>query len=376
LGGDEFVVILDALSNDAELATEQAHTIAEKISISLAHPYRLESYTHHGSASIGVALFSKGEVNSEELIKRADTAMYEAKRAGRNTVRFYDQAVQKNLEARGNLEHALHSAVSENQLELYYQLQVDKNKNPIGAEGLLRWHQPELGLLQPSDFITLAEESDLILPIGAWVLRTACAQLKHWEASEATRDLVLSVNISAVQLRKSNHSLEQQNFGSTRKLIKPNLVEQIQNVLESSEINPARLKLEITESLALHDIDFTIETLLHLKALGISIAMDDFGTGHSSLAHLKRMPLDQIKIDQSFVRDIVSDNYDQAIVKSMVDMANNIGISIIAEGVENQAQLDVLLNQGCDLFQGFLFGEALPIDEFEQGLVKHGKGEE
>jgi EAL domain-containing protein (putative c-di-GMP-specific phosphodiesterase class I) len=187
---------------------------------------------------------------------------------------------------------------------------------------------------------------------------------------------VLSVNISAVQLRKSNHSLEQQNFGSTRKLIKPNLVEQIQNVLESSEINPARLKLEITESLALHDIDFTIETLLHLKALGISIAMDDFGTGHSSLAHLKRMPLDQIKIDQSFVRDIVSDNYDQAIVKSMVDMANNIGISIIAEGVENQAQLDVLLNQGCDLFQGFLFGEALPIDEFEQRLMKHGKGEE
>lgn len=375
LGGDEFVVILDALSNDPVTAAEQAHTIAEKISISLAHPYRLENYTHHGSASIGVALFSRGEINSEELIKRADTAMYEAKRAGRNTVRFYDQTVQKSLEARSSLEHSLHSAIAEKQFELYYQIQVDQHKKPIGAEGLLRWHHPELGLLYPQDFIGLAEESDLILPIGAWVLSTACTQLKKWEASEATRDLVLSINISAVQLRKSNHTTEQLNFGSTRRLRKPSLVEQVQNAIATSQIHPSRLKLEITESLALHDIDFTIETLLHLKALGISIAMDDFGTGHSSLAHLKRMPLDQIKIDQSFVDEIVSDNYDQAIVKSMVDMANNIGIRIIAEGVENQAQLDVLLNQGCDLFQGFLFGEALPIDEFEQGLMKYVKSE-
>ncbi|MEQ1556950.1 MAG: EAL domain-containing protein, partial [Gallionella sp.] len=354
LGGDEFVVVLNDLRGDQESAAAQAGIIAEKICIALGEPYHLKSHTHHGGASIGVALFNHGEIDAEEILKRADTAMYQAKRAGRNTVRFYDEMVQDSLEARSNLQSGLHAALADNQLELYYQVQVDRNKRPIGAEALLRWHHPELGMMYPTQFINLAEESDLIIHLGQWVLNAACAQLKIWESQPHTRDIVLSINVSAAQLRKSKHLSKVENAHiSTTKLHKPTFVEQVQLALQQSGINPTRLKLEITESMALHDIEYTISLLQHLKALGVSISMDDFGTGHSSLSHLKRMPLDQIKIDQSFVAEIATDNYDQAIVKSMIEMAASMNITILAEGVETTAQEDALSAQGCHNFQGY-----------------------
>lgn len=369
LGGDEFVVILDALHDDAETAAEQAGMIAEKICIALNRPYHLKTYTHHGGASIGVALFSHGEISGEELLKRADTAMYQAKRAGRNTVRFYDQHTQNALEARSDLEHSLYAALDDHQFELYYQVQVDQDKKPLGAEALLRWHHPELGMLYPTQFIGLAEESDLIISIGDWVLVTACAQLKKWEAAAHTRDLVLSINVSTAQLRKSKHVTKNgHTHDSAARRHKPDFIEQVQHALASSGIDPSRLKLEITESMALHDIEYTIEVLQQLKALGVSLSMDDFGTGHSSLTHLKLMPIDQIKIDQSFVQGIATDNYDLAIVKSMIDMAASMKINILAEGVETQAQEAALRSQGCMSFQGHLFGKPLPIEEFEQWL--------
>ncbi len=371
LGGDEFVVLLDALPGDAETAAEQAGLIAEKICVSLNQPYQLNSYTHHAGASIGVALFRRGEVSSEELLKRADTAMYQAKRAGRNTVRFYDQDTQNALEARSNLEHNLHSALLEQQLELYYQVQVDISGKPLGAEGLLRWHHPQLGLLYPTQFISLAEESDLIVSIGNWVLHAACQQLIRWESNPLTKDLVLSVNVSAAQLRQSKHVSSNNQFSSASRMHKPSFIEQVQFMLNKSGIDPSKLKLEITESLATQDIDYTIEMLQHLKSLGVSLSMDDFGTGHSSLKHLKRMPIDQIKIDQSFVQEIVTDNYDKAIVKSMIDMAHSLNIDILAEGVENKAQAQALVSQGCVSFQGHYYGRPISIKDFEAALQTH-----
>ncbi|MDD4977389.1 MAG: EAL domain-containing protein [Gallionella sp.] len=372
LGGDEFVVLLDALRGDAESANEMAGTIAEKICVALNQPYHLTSYTHHGGASLGVALFSRGDIDAEELLKRADTAMYQAKRAGRNTVRFYDQNTQNALEARSELEHHLYAALQDDQFELYYQIQVDQHRKAIGAEALLRWHHPELGLLHPSQFISLAEESDLILSIGNWVLNTACAQIKRWEASPLTRDLVLSINVSAAQLRKSKHVTKNgRNIASTASLYRPDFIEHLQQALNASGIDPSRLKLEITESMALLDMEHTISVLQQLKALGVSLSMDDFGTGHSSLTHLKRMPLDQIKIDQSFVKEIATDEYDMAIVRSMIDMAASMRINILAEGVENEAQEQVLLSQGCLSFQGHLYGKPVILVEFEQCVQRH-----
>ena len=372
LGGDEFVVLLDALRGDAESANEMAGTIAEKICVALNQPYHLTSYTHHGGASLGVALFSRGDIDAEELLKRADTAMYQAKRAGRNTVRFYDQNTQNALEARSELEHHLYAALQDDQFELYYQIQVDQHRKAMGAEALLRWHHPELGLLHPAQFISLAEESDLILSIGNWVLNTACTQLKHWESSPLTRDLVLSINVSAAQLRKSKHVTKNgRNNASTASLYLPDFIEHLQQALNTSGIDPSRLKLEITESMALHDMEHTISVLQQLKALGVSLSMDDFGTGHSSLTHLKRMPLDQIKIDQSFVKEIATDEYDLAIVRSMVDMAASMRINILAEGVENETQEQVLLSQGCLSFQGHLYGKPVILVEFEQCVHRH-----
>ncbi|MGB8516647.1 MAG: EAL domain-containing protein [Gallionella sp.] len=373
LGGDEFVVILDTLSSDADTALEQANLIAEKISVSLAYPYALNNYTHHGSASLGVVLFNHGEVGSEELLKRADTAMYEAKRAGRNTVRFYDKQTQNALEARSNLEHNMHTALSAGQFALHYQVQVDQHTKPIGVEALLRWQHPELGLLYPTQFISLAEESDLIITLGEWILDTACKQIQRWESNPHTCDLVLSINVSAAQLRRSKHIIQTgRSDNSTTRLRKPDFVEQVQHALTHSGINPARLKLEITESMALHDIEFTIATMLHLKSLGVGIALDDFGVGHSSLTHLKRIPVDQIKIDQSFVASINSDDYDKAIVHAMIDMAASLSISTIAEGVETQEQEDTLRLQGCLSFQGHLYGKPMPAAEFEAWLENAG----
>ncbi len=353
LGGDEFVVILDDLANDEKAAAAQAAMIAQKISASLNRPYLLDRLTHNCSCSIGAALFSKGNESAEELLKRADTAMYQAKHAGRNTVRFFDPQTQAVLETRSELERALRMAVARQQLHLYYQLQVDESLRPIGAEALLRWTHPGLGTIPPDQFIPLAEETGLILPIGYWVLETACAQLKQWESNPATRELVLAVNVSGRQFREED------------------FVAQVKSQLASSGIIPSRLKLEITESMALHDVEHVIGTMRQLKDLGVNFSMDDFGTGHSSLSNLKRLPLDQIKIDQSFVHNLSTDSNDAAIVKAIIAMAASMKLDTLAEGVETEAQRQFLATCGCRAYQGDLFSKPVPLEQFERILLQH-----
>ncbi|MGC2456365.1 MAG: EAL domain-containing protein [Gallionellaceae bacterium] len=350
LGGDEFIVILEKLSEDIQQAAAQTEAAGEKLLAVISQPYSLKGYKYHSSASIGISLFRNQEITVDELLKRADTAMYQAKSAGRNTLRFYDPAVQMVLEARTTLENDLHRALAENQFILYYQMQVYNTVHILGAEVLIRWQHPQRGLVSPLEFIPLAEETGLILPIGQWVLETACAQLKAWEADGLTRDLQLAVNVSARQFHQ------------------PNFVEQVCQTLRSHALNPGRLKFELTESLVLDNIDDTIVKMQALREVGVRFSMDDFGTGYSSLSYLTQLPLDQLKIDQSFVRNIGVKHSDAVIVQTIIGMADNLGLKVIAEGVETEDQRTFLEQHGCTLCQGYLFGRPVPIEEFEEKL--------
>ncbi len=350
LGGDEFVVILQGLGQSAILAANQAEDLGEKIVASLSQPYHLGEHEHHSSVSIGVSMFQGRDSKVDELLQRADTAMYQAKSSGRNAVRFFERSMQEAVSSRAALETALRNALSKNELGLYYQMQVNHDKKIIGAEALLRWNNLERGFIPPDEFIPLAEESGLILPIGAWVLETACQQLKRWQELPDTRNLQLAVNVSARQFRQ------------------PKFVEQVKNIVNTYAIDASRLKLELTESAVLTDVDETINKMLALKEFGVQFSMDDFGTGYSSLSYLKRLPLNQIKIDKSFVRDIVEDKSDAVIVKTIIDMSINFNLEVIAEGVETIEQLEILQQNGCHLFQGYLFGKPVPLIEFESLL--------
>ena len=276
--------------------------------------------------------------------------MYRAKADGRNTVRFFDPAMQAALENRIKLETELRRALPGRELRLYYQAQVNSVGKVVSAEALIRWEHPQRGLVSPVQFIPLAEDSGLILPIGAWVMETACAQLKEWEKHPAGRDLKLAVNVSARQFRQAD------------------FVSMTKEIVELSGINPSLLKLELTESIVINNVADTIEKMHQLKSLGLTFSMDDFGTGYSSLAYLKRLPLDQLKIDQSFVRDISQDPNDAAIVQTIITMGHTLGMNVIAEGVETQAQLDFLLQHGCKTYQGYLFSRPVPLAEFEKLL--------
>lgn len=350
LGGDEFVVVLEELSEQPDEAAAQTELVAEKISSELGRPYLINDYECLTTPSIGVSLFHGHQESVDELLKHADVAMYQAKAAGRNAVRFFDPAMQAILNKRDELLAALRYALQKQQLQLYYQIQVDSAKRPLGAEVLLRWNHPERGLVSPVEFIPLAEESGLIVPIGLWVLQTACAQLKVWQQDIHTRDLVLAVNVSAKQFRAAD------------------FVTQVQRVLLESGAKPARLKLELTESTVLENVEDTIAKMRELKLLGISFSMDDFGTGYSSLSYLKRLPLDQIKIDQSFVRDITTDPNDAAIVQTIIAMTEAMGLNVIAEGVETEAQQEFLELRGCHAFQGYLFSKPVALSQFESLL--------
>lgn len=352
LGGDEFVVVLESLGTHVGEAATQAELVAEKIRTSLNEPYMLKEHQYHTTPSIGIALFRDHQDSLDNLLKYADTAMYQAKAAGRNAIRFYDPEMQAALEARTELADELRLALDKQQFLLYYQIQVDSLRRPLGAEALLRWEHPERGLVSPAQFIPLTEETGLILPIGLWVLQTACAQLKVWQHDARTRDLTLAVNVSAKQFRQMD------------------FVTQVQRVLLESGAKPSLLKLELTESMVLENVEDTITKMRELKLLGVSFSMDDFGTGFSSLQYLKRLPLDQIKIDQSFVRDIASDPNDAAIVQTIIAMTEALGLNVIAEGVETEAQRDFLDKHGCHTFQGYLFSKPVPIGEFEASLVK------
>jgi diguanylate cyclase (GGDEF)-like protein/PAS domain S-box-containing protein len=346
-GGDEFVLILEGLSSKQDEAAAHAETVAEKVRTALNQSYKLNGMEHHSSTSIGINLFFNHLGRVDELFKQADMAMYQAKQAGRNAIRFFDPAMQAALEARGKLEEALRGAIANRQLRLHYQIQVDAALQPIGAEALLRWEHPELGVIAPMEFIELAEDTGLILPIGLWVLETACAQIRLWQSDPLLRELNISVNVSARQFRHED------------------FVAQVETVLDETGVNPGRLKLELTESLILNNVEESIIKMDQLKSIGVEFSMDDFGTGYSSLSYLKRLPLDQIKIDQSFVRDISTDPSDAAIVQTIIAMAGTLGLMVIAEGVETEAQREFLESRGCPAFQGHLFGAAVPVEQFE-----------
>ncbi|WP_333872878.1 EAL domain-containing protein [Methylobacter sp.] len=347
LGGDEFVIILENLDKEDSQAATQAQAVGEKILNALNQPYLLNGDKHYTSASIGISLFINYDVTREEILKRADAAMYQAKSAGRNTLRLFDPDMQASLESRMTLEIELRHALAQNQFQLHYQIQVDNSGEIIGAEALLRWKHPQQGLMTPDRFIPLAEESGLILPIGDWVLRTACLQLKAWADNSATKDLQLAVNVSAYQFSQ------------------PGFVNQLCKILIETGANATRLKLELTESLLMHNITDTSEKMEALKPLGIRFSMDDFGTGYSSLRYLKTLPITQLKIDQSFVRDIIIDPSDATIVKTIISMADNLGLNVIAEGVETEEQRACLERLGCFAYQGYLFSKPVPLAEFE-----------
>ncbi len=353
LGGDEFVVMLEDLSEQPLEAAAQTEAIGDKILAALGEPYLLDTLVYHSTASIGSTLFTDHEQGTEGLLKQADIAMYQAKKSGRNTLRFFDPQMQEAINARALLEGELRQAIEKQQFQLYYQIQVDNWGRPVGAEALIRWMHPERGLVPPLQFIPLAEETGLILPIGLWVLETACAQLRAWQQEALTRDLGLAVNMSA------------------RQFCQADFVAQIQSLVQRHGINPGRLKLELTEGMLLEDIEKTIATMRTLKEIGIQFSLDDFGTGYSSLQYLKQLPLSQIKIDQSFVRDIVVDPGDSEIVSTIIAMARNLTLDSIAEGVETEEQYQILKNSGCVHYQGYLFGRPVPIEQFEE-LLKQG----
>ena len=345
-GGDEFVLLLEGLSEESATAAVQARGVGDKILEALNQPYNLAGEEFHSSSSIGVTLFSNYQKNLDELLKQADTAMYEAKKAGRNTLRFFDPLMQEELEARAQLEAGLREALRKQEFQLYYQMQVDYSGRILGAEVLIRWIHPEQGLISPVQFIPLAEETGLIIPIGTWVLESACRQLKAWEDNPLTRELQLAVNVSGRQFRQ------------------PDFVAQISETLDRTFINPQRLKLELTESIVLDNVADTIAKMQAIRQFGVSFSMDDFGTGYSSLAYLTRLPLKQLKIDQSFVRNIGINASDATIVQTIIGMADNLGMEVIAEGVETQEQRDFLERVGCMVYQGYLYGKPVSVDEF------------
>ncbi len=355
-GGDEFVVILEDLT-EGVLSGTQAENVATKILHAVSQPYLLDltvnggvqnTRGYHCTSSIGITLFQGHAVSADELMKRADTAMYQAKAAGRNTLRFFDPEMQAEVAARAALDNDLREALEEGQFCLYYQPQVDHAGHWTGAEALVRWQHPGRGLVSPAQFIPQTEATGLILPLGNWVLETACQQLVAWDRLPATAHLTVAVNISARQFRQAG------------------FVDQVLAIIDRTGANPTKLKLELTESLLLENVADIIVKMTALKAKGVGFSLDDFGTGYSSLAYLKRLPLDQLKIDPSFVRDVLTDPNDAAIARTIVALAHSMGLAVIAEGVETEAQREFLAANGCTAYQGYLFGRPMPIADFLQ----------
>ena len=353
VGGDEFVIVLENLGKQIQQAAFQLETLAEKILATLNQPYHLADYDRQSTPSIGIVMFSGDKISIDDLMKRADIAMYQAKRVGRNSIRFFDLDMQAAVEMRSSLEESMKRALPQQQFMLLYQAQTDDTGKIVGAEVLLRWQHPTNGLILPDDFIHIAEETGLIVPIGLWVLKSACHQLKTWEQEPGKNHLHIAVNVSARQFQQAD------------------FVEQIIGMLKSTDINPSRLTLELTESMVLDSTPETISKMQALKKTGLKFAMDDFGTGHSSLSSLKKLPLDQLKIDQMFIRDITENNDAAIIVQTIIAMAHNLCMEVIAEGVETKMQKDFLIRHHCVNFQGYFFGKPMPIKEFEQALSQN-----
>ena len=351
IGGDEFVVLLADLGCEGEEAKGAARSICDKILLSLNRPYDLGGRRIISSPSIGVVMVDGANPSAEDLLTQADIAMYQAKKGGRNTMRLFDPQMQRALTRRAALEAALHHALERRELQLFYQVQVDEHDQPIGAEALLRWYNPDLKWVSPGEFIELAEELGLIVPIGQWVLDTACAQLRAWSRDPQTASLHLCVNISARQFHQDE------------------FVDIVDAAIQGYGIDPTRLDLELTESMLFENVEQTIQKMNALKALGVRFSLDDFGTGYSSLQYLKRLPLNQLKIDQSFVRELSASNSDRVIVQTIIAMAQSLGLELIAEGVETRPQRRLLEEMGCRRYQGYLFSKPVPIDDFETRLA-------
>jgi len=344
-GGDEFMLMLDELGLERQQAVSRIEVVANKILYALSQPYNLRGHVYTSTASVGLVLFDQhaGEVN--ELLKMADAAMYQAKAAGRNAARFYDPAMQALALARTELEKDLQRGLQAQEFVLHYQLQVDASGIPLGAEALVRWQHPQRGLIQPGAFIALAESTGLILQLGQAVLEAACLQLVRWSVAVGTADWVMAVNVSALQFAQDD------------------FVDCVAQALETSGANAQRLKLELTESMLVGDVTDMLAKMQSLKDLGVRFSLDDFGTGYSSLAYLKRLHMDQLKIDQSFVRDLLTDPDDAVISQTIVSLGHNFSMQVIAEGVETTGQRDCLVKMGCDAFQGYLFARPVEADE-------------
>jgi predicted signal transduction protein with EAL and GGDEF domain len=349
LGSDEFVVMLEDLSEVAEEAAAQAKAAAERILTAVDQPYLLEDRECLSSASIGITVYGNRQNGTEDILQQADIALHQAKAAGRKALRFFSPALQAAVNARATLEGELRHAIAARQFLLYYQPQLDSGRI-TGAEALIRWNHPRRGIVQPGEFIPLTEESRLILPLGEWILETACKQIVSWAAHEETAHLTLAVNISALQFRQ------------------PKFVEQVLAALNHTGASPRNLKLELTESLFVESFEDVIAKMVELHSHGLSFSLDDFGTGYSSLAYLKRLPLDQLKIDRAFVRDMLVDATSGAIAQTIISLARAMGLSVIAEGVETEEQRSYLASLGCHSFQGFLASRPLPLKEFTELL--------
>ncbi|MCH8622315.1 EAL domain-containing protein [Undibacterium sp. TS12] len=346
-GGDEFVVLLEGLHEELQHAADLAENVAEKIRKTLSETFNLGHIDYDSSGSMGITMFGVEAIGIDELLRRADMAMYQAKASGKNNVRFFDPSMQAALEFRTAMETDLRQALAYGQFILHYQLQVSALGDPIGAEVLLRWRHPVRGLVSPLDFIPLAEETGMILPIGLWVLETACKQIATWKDDPVKSGMQLAVNVSARQFRH------------------PGFVDDVKRILQETGANPILLKLELTESVVLEDVAIVIEKMQAIKILGVGFSMDDFGTGYSSLSYLQRLPLTQLKIDRSFVHNLPDDVNNANIVRTIISLGASLDLNVIAEGVETEQQRDFLLQSGCQAYQGYLFCKPVPIEEFD-----------
>jgi diguanylate cyclase (GGDEF)-like protein/PAS domain S-box-containing protein len=349
LGGDEFVVMLEDIGEVPSEAAALAESVGRKVLTTLNQEYELGGQRYHSSPSIGITLMFQHLHTLDELLKRADLAMYQSKAAGRNTLRFFDPDMQAAATARAAMEKDLRVALENDAFVLYYQPVVNVHSQVTGVEALVRWMHPRRGIVSPAEFIPVAEQTGLILDLGQWVLRVACAQLVAWSAEPSTEVLTMAVNVSARQFRH------------------PDFCNQILGLLQFSGANPHRLKIELTESLLLSDIEDAVRKMGELRDIGVGFSLDDFGTGYSSLSYLKRLPLDQLKIDQSFVRDVLLDPNDAAIARTILNLAQSLDLGVVAEGVETEGQRQFLLDNGCKSFQGYLFGRPVPIEQLVLG---------
>ncbi|WP_052501378.1 bifunctional diguanylate cyclase/phosphodiesterase [Thiomicrospira microaerophila] len=352
-GGDEFIVLAEGLSQEKHKAAYEAEQLAEKIRAALSSVYQFDHFEHVSSPSIGIVLFKDHEDGTaEDIVCKADSAMYQAKQAGRNTIKLFDPKMQTLIEERLALESDLKSAIENNQFELLYQPQLNAQNRVIGAEALIRWHHPERGLVSPAEFIPLAEQSELILLIGDWVLHEAVRSLAKWKKNASLAHLTLAVNISAQQIHQVH------------------FVEHVQEYIKEYVFDPKNLKLELTESMMLMDIEDSVDKMQRLRKLGVQFSMDDFGTGYASLLSIKDLPLNQLKIDRSFIQDLLSDTSAHTLTRTIIQMSAELGLDVIAEGVETQEQMNALLNMACDGFQGYLFSKPLSYSDFMTYLIK------